>query len=140
MEIDSDLAAKMQALAAREAEIQREKEEVRLAAKLELAEIDKSLERMREELSALEDKREQVARFLGYPSRHDTIRIGHGELKELCFEALRAIKRPARASEVREWIESHHPGVRTNSVPSTLSRQFEYGTLSRDSAGQYSLM
>ena len=138
MEIDEDLASRMRTIAARKAEVAREEEEARVEARQRIAELDKQLEDLRTTIEDLEEKREQLARFCGLPSSYDTPRLAHGALKELCFEALRNSDEGAmRTSEIKDWIEAHYPDVRTTSVPATLSRQAEYGSLVKDEFGRY---
>lgn len=129
----------MQRIALRESEIARERQELQIVARQELAALDSRIDEVRDQLDSLEEKREELARFIGLPSSSDQTRMAHGALKELCIEALKTTIEGMRSTDVKSWIEKNHPGIRTASVPATLSRQVEYGVLSRDELGRYSL-
>lgn len=139
MEIDEELSTRMRRILSREAEIARERREVQVAAQQDLVQLDARIEEERAKLDELEAKREELARFIGLPSSADQARMAHGALKELCFEALKGASEGLRSAEIKDWIERSHPGTRTASVPATLSRQVEYGTLVRDELGRYRL-
>ena len=139
MEIDHELAMRMQKIAAREHEIAQERQELKIAAQQELAVVDRRIDEIRDLLDGLEEKREELARFLGLPSSSDHTRLAHGELKEKCLEALNGHDNGLRSSDLKQWIERKYPGTRVASVPATLSRQVEYGLLMRDELGRYKI-
>lgn len=140
MEIDEDLAQRMRRVREREAEVQREREEVRHFARQELAQIEARIDELKESLEAIEIKRDQLCDFLGIQSQDGSNeRLAHGALKELCFEALKGSTEGMRSGDVKAWIAMKHPSIKISSVPATLSRQVEQGLLVRDSLGRYRL-
>lgn len=138
MEVDEDLAQRMQRVREREAELGREKEEVRHFARSELGQIQARIDETKEALEALEIRRDQLCDFLGLQIQEDTSeRMAHGALKELCFEALRGSAEGLRSAEVKVWVLRKHPNTKVTSIPATLSRQMEQGILARDTLGRY---
>ena len=141
MEIDDELAQRMQRVRDREFEIQREREEVRYFARQEYANVEAQIDELKEKIEALEIKRDQLADFLGIAlSENSQDRLAHGVLKELCFEALNSNPDGLRSHEVKSWISGRHPNIKVSSVPATLSRQMEQGMLTRDGLGKYYLV
>lgn len=141
MDVDEDLAEKMQRIRVRESELQREKDEVKHFARQELSQLEIRIDEYREKIEELEIKRDQLADFLGIARDDDgSTRLGHGALKELCFEALRSNEDGLRSADVKAWIAKNHPGTKTASVPATLSRQLEQGALQRDGLGRYQMV
>lgn len=138
MEIDEELAAKMQRFRAREDELRRERDELRHFARQQLSGIERTIEDLTRKLEDAEAEQDKLRNFLGIATPTQE-RVGHGVLKELCLEALLDARDGLRSNEVKAWIEKRYPAIRTASVPATLSRQTEQGVLRRDEVGRYVL-
>ena len=140
MEVDEELAQRMQRVREREGELEREKDEIRHFARTELGQIQGHIFEMREKLEALEERRDQISNLLGLHIADEPLeRLAHGALKELCLEALQDSAEGLRSSEVKAWILKIHPGIKVSSIPATLSRQTEQGIFVRDSFGRYKI-
>lgn len=141
MEIDNDLAAKMRRLRDRESDLAKEKAETRHFAQQELHQLESKITTSRAELNALISAKSEIERFMGIQKlATKSERMGHGAIKELCFEALRVTGSPMSSNDIKIWLSKNHPDVKSVSVPATLSRQVEYGNLTKDQRGKYSLL
>lgn len=98
-----------------------------------LAEIEKIVE----EIDALERRKEQLEIFLGLEEGPQ--RAGHGQILQLCVKAITESGGGLTSGEVREAIEKLMPGMKLSSVPSALSRAASLGRLRRDETGRYFL-
>lgn len=98
-----------------------------------LAELDKIVD----EIEALEKKKEQLEIFLGLDEEPQ--RAARGQIQELCVRAITDAGGGLTSGEVREAIEKIMPGMKLSSVPSTLSRAASLGRLRRDEFGRYFL-
>jgi EAL domain-containing protein (putative c-di-GMP-specific phosphodiesterase class I) len=120
----------MKRLAEERARIAREEEAMRSEALAEL-------ERVNEQIDALEERREQLEAFLGL---NDTPqRAAHGQITNLCIQTVSQSGRPLSSGEVKEILERENPNMKLTSVPAALSRLVSLGRMTRDQFGRYSL-
>ncbi len=124
------LQERMKRLAEERARIAREEEAMRSEALAEL-------ERVNEQIDALEERREQLEAFLGL---NDTPqRAAHGQITNLCIQTVSQSGRPLSSGEVKEILERENPNMKLTSVPAALSRLVSLGRMTRDQFGRYSL-
>lgn len=95
------------------------------------------LERISDEIDALEERKEQLEAFLGLNEAPQ--RAGHGQITNLCLRVVSESEKPLSSAEVKELLERQNPDMRLTSVPATLSRLVSLGRMSRDQFGRYSL-
>lgn len=95
------------------------------------------LERIINEIEALEKRKEQLEIFLGLEDGPQ--RAGLGQLIQLCIRAITDAGGGLTSGEVKDAIEKIMPGMKLSSIPSTLSRTASLGRLRRDEAGRYFL-
>jgi hypothetical protein len=106
----------------------REEEDLKAEAAEELARVNAQIEE-------LEARKEQLEAILGLDDGDQ--RAGHGQIQQLCFEALAQGGGPMTSGQVRDYLEERYPDVRLSSVPATLSRMASRGKLQRDDRGGY---
>jgi len=124
------LAEKMRRLTDERARIEAEEVAMRHEALADL-------ERITEEIEALEERKEQLEAFLGL---NETIqRAAHGQILQLCLGAVAETSHPLTSAEVKDILEKGNPGMKLTSVPGTLSRLVSQGRMRRDEFGRYSM-
>ena len=94
------------------------------------------LQRISEEIDALEARKEQLESFLGLDGGGQ--RAAHGQIQQLCLSVLSRNGGGLTSGQVRETLEAEQPGMKLTSVPATLSRMVATGKLMRDENGRYS--
>jgi len=99
------------------------------------AEVMAELDRLNEEIEALESRKDQLEAFLGL--NDSAQRAGHGQIVQLCLNAVSECGGGLTAGQVREHIERQNPDLRVSSVPATLSRLAASGRMRRDETGKY---
>lgn len=97
----------------------------------------KELVRVNEEIEALEVRKEQLESLLGLDVGGQ--RAAHGQIQQLCLEAVSSGSEPMTSSQIRDYLEMRYPGMKLTSVPATLSRMMMNGKLQRDERGRYLL-
>jgi uncharacterized protein (DUF3084 family) len=139
MERDDDVAARMLKIRERQQELEREREEVMHFARQDLAKLDAAIDEMKSRLDDLYSQRRDLHSILGMSQSSvvEKPRLAHGELRDLCFEALRTTSKRMKSGEIRDWIARKYPSVRVSSVPATMSHQAELGAVMRDERGYY---
>lgn len=95
------------------------------------------LERVVEDIEALEKRKEQLEIFLGLEEGPQ--RAGHGQILQLCVRVITEAGGGLTSGEVKDAIERIMPTMKLTSVPSTLSRAASLGRLRRDESGRYFL-
>ena len=95
------------------------------------------LQRIVDQINALEERKEQIEAFLGVNDGPQ--RAAHGQITSLCVKAVSESGKPLSSGEVKEILERENPDMKLTSVPSTLSRLVSLGRMSRDEFGRYSL-
>lgn len=108
--------------------LSRDEENLRNEALQELA-------RVTEQIAELELHKERLEALLGLENGEQ--RAAHGQIQQLCLEALAQNGGPMTSSQVRDYLEERHPNIRLSSVPATLSRMASLGRLQRDERGGY---
>lgn len=93
------------------------------------------LERVNDEIEALEARKEQLEAFLGL--NETSQRAGHGQILQLCLRVVSESPRPLSSAEVKDILERENPGMKLTSVPGTLSRLVTQGRMRRDELGRY---
>lgn len=98
-------------------------------------EAAEELARINEQMEELEARKEQLEAMLGLDDGDQ--RAGHGQIQQLCYEALSQGSSPMTSGQVRDYLEERYPDIRLSSVPATLSRMASRGKLQRDDRGCY---
>lgn len=119
---------KLRRLAEERERLSREEDNIKTEAAEELARIN-------EQIEVLEARKEQLESILGLDEGDQ--RAGHGQIQQLCLEALAQGSAPMTSGQVRDYLEERYPDIRLSSVPSTLSRMVSRGKLQRDDRGGY---
>lgn len=119
---------KLHRLAEERERLSREEEGLKTEAAEELARIN-------EQMEELEARKEQLEAILGLDDGDQ--RAGHGQIQQLCYEALSQGSSPMTSAQVRDYLEERYPDIRLSSVPATLSRMASRGKLQRDDRGGY---
>jgi hypothetical protein len=128
--MNESLQEKIERLATERARVAREEEQVRYEAQQEL-------DRIVREIEALEKKRETLEAYLNIDD--DEKRLQHGTIRNLVFDILSRHPGGLTSSQIKEVIEKENPGMRTASVPASLSYQAAQGRVKRDNYGRYTL-
>ena len=95
------------------------------------------LERINEQIDALEERKEQIETFLGLNDAPQ--RAAHGQITNLCIRTVSESEKPLSSGEVKEILERGNPDMKLTSVPAALSRLVSLGRMTRDQFGRYSL-
>jgi len=93
------------------------------------------LERINEQIDALEERKEQMETFLGVNDAPQ--RAAHGQITNLCIKTVSEGGRPLSSGEVKDIIERENPDMKLTSVPAALSRLVSLGRMTRDQFGRY---
>lgn len=97
----------------------------------------RELQRVNEEIEALENRKEQLESFLGIAELGQ--RAAHGQIQQLCINILSHNGGGLTSGQVRELLETQNPGMKLTSVPASLSRMLSTGKVRRDEGGRYFL-
>ena len=134
-------ARKQAEVARQQAEVEREQQELRIEAEQQLARIEFEIAEVEKQLKPLYERRDKAAKtFLGLRNNKDSKRAHKGALKDACLAALRTNRGGMTSHGVKGWIAKNIEGLRTNSVPATLSRILKQGIVRKDAEGKYSLI
>ena len=139
-DISDELDERVRTIARKQAELEREQQELKIEAEQQLASIEFEIAKLEKQLKPLYEKRDKVKTLVGLRSDKGSDRIRRGELKDACLAALRTNRNCMTSHGVKEWIAKNIGGLRTNSVPATLSRTLKQGIVRKDANGRYSLV
>lgn len=124
----ADIEERMKRLSEERSRLAAEEAQMRQEA---IAELD----RVNEQIDALEARKESLEAFLGLGEQN--VRAGHGQIVQMCIAALSEDGGGLTSAQVKERIERRHPDTKLASVPGTLSRLVAAGRMRRDEAGRY---